>query len=375
MPHVLVTNDFPPKFGGIQSYLYELWRRLPAGMATVYTTAHEQAAEFDRAQALRIVRSERSLLLPTSSMVSIIDRLARETGSGLVVLDPALPLGLLGPRLAKRYGVIVHGAEITVPGRLPLARPVLGHVLSSGAWLLAGGTYPAAEAHRAAGGRLPAVTQIPPGVDITRFRPLSGPQRLAAREHLGLPRDSVIVLGLGRLVPRKGMDVLIRAVSRLQGTRPELVLVIGGSGRDEPRLRAIASSAGVRVKWLGSVSEIDKPLVYGAADVYAMCCRDRWFGLEQEGFGIVFLEAAACGIPQLAGESGGSAEAVVNGETGIVVSDPGDYRSVARALEPLLDDVALRERFGAAARARAVTEFDYDKLAGVLQQALIEAGG
>ncbi|MGO9559276.1 MAG: glycosyltransferase family 4 protein [Acidimicrobiales bacterium] len=375
MPHLLVTNDFPPKHGGIQSYLYELWRRLPTGMATVYTTSYPGAGRFDAAQEFPVMRSEHSVLWPTPALVSRVDRLAEETGAGLVVLDPALPVGLAGPRLAKPYGVVVHGAEITVPGRLPAARDLLREVLSSAAWIVAAGGYPAAEARRAAGSRLPPVTEVPPGVDVERFFPLSGEQRRAARLRLGLPEDALVVVSISRLVPRKGMDVLIRAVARLQRSRPELVLAIGGAGRDERRLKAVAAVADVPVRWLGRISDEDLPLAYGAADVYAMCCRDRWFGLEQEGFGIVFLEAAACGVPQLAGSSGGSAEAVLDGETGFVVEDPANDRAVAAALEPLLDDTSLRERLGAAARERAVAHFGYDKLALRLERALIEAGG
>ena len=375
VPHLLVTNDFPPKHGGIQSYLYELWRRLPPGMATVFTTAHEDADSFDAEQAFEVVRSDRSLLLPTAGMARRIERLAGATGSGLVVLDPALPLGLVGERLSTSYAVVAHGAEITVPGRLPLARHALGRVLTSASWIVAAGGYPAAEARRAGGGRLPPVTEIPPGVDAGRFRPLDEPARLAARRHLGLPSDALVLLSVSRLVPRKGMDVLIRAVARLQRTRPDLVLAIGGAGRDERRLAAIARLAGVQVRWLGRLSEEDLPLAYGSADVFAMCCRERWLGLEQEGFGIVFLEAAACGVPQVAGRSGGSAEAVEDGETGFVVSDPGDERQVAAALEPLLDDPALRRELGEAARTRAVEQFSYDLLARRLERSLLEAGG
>ena len=375
MPHLLVTNDFPPKHGGIQSYLYELWRRLPPGTATVLTTAHDGAEAFDSGQPFAVVRSGRSLLLPTAEMARRIDRLVAETGSGLVVLDPALPLGLVGERLSTGYAVVAHGAEITVPGRLPVSRRALGRVLTSASWIVAAGGYPAAEARRAGRGRLPPVTEIPPGVDAERFSPLGEPARAAARRRLGLPLDALVLLSVSRLVPRKGMDVLIRAVARLQRTRPDLVLAIGGAGRDERRLRTVARLAGVQVHWLGRLSEGDLPLAYGAADVFAMCCRDRWLGLEQEGFGIVFLEAAACGVPQVAGRSGGSAEAVQDGETGFVVSDPGDEREVAAALEPLLDDPSLRRAFGAAARTRAVEHFSYDLLARRLERTLLEAGG
>ena len=129
------------------------------------------------------------------------------------------------------------------------------------------------------------------------------------------------------------------------------------------------------MRLLGRVEHDDLPALYGCADVYAMLCRNRWAGLEQEGFGIVFLEAAAAGVPQVAGDSGGAAEAVVDGETGLVVADPSDPAAAAHALARLLDDPDLRTRMGDRARTRAVADFDYDALALRLGGALDAAGG
>ena len=129
MRHLLVTNDFPPKLGGIQSYLWELWRRLPPDSFAVLTAAHPEAGAFDGAQPFRVLRTDTRVLLPTPWIRRRIDRAARELDASLIVLDPALPLGLLGPRLREPYAVVLHGAEVTVPGRLPLAAPVLSRVL------------------------------------------------------------------------------------------------------------------------------------------------------------------------------------------------------------------------------------------------------
>jgi phosphatidylinositol alpha-1,6-mannosyltransferase len=171
------------------------------------------------------------------------------------------------------------------------------------------------------------------------------------------------------------MDVLIEAVGALSGDRPDLTLAIGGGGRDRRRLELRARRCGARVRFLGRVSEEDLPLLDASADVWAMCCRARWFGLEQEGFGIVFLEAAATGVAQLAGRSGGSDEAVVDGQTGLVVDRPQDSTAVGAALARLLDDTDLRQRLGEQARRRAVTEFDYDRLARRLHEALVQVSG
>jgi phosphatidylinositol alpha-1,6-mannosyltransferase len=155
----------------------------------------------------------------------------------------------------------------------------------------------------------------------------------------------------------------VRASARLRTWNADLTVAIGGSGRDRRRLELLARGSGAPVRFLGRVSDDDLPRLYGCADVFAMVCRNRWFGLEQEGFGIVFLEAAAAGVPQVAGASGGSDEAVVDGETGLVVRDPRDPAEVAAALRSLFDDTDRARRMGEAARRRAVAEFSYDVLA------------
>ena len=367
--HLLVTNDFPPKHGGIQSYLWELWRRLPPEDTTVLTTAYPGAAAWDAAQPFRVVRANDKVLLPRPHLAKTIDALADEVGARVVMLDPALPIGLVGPRLRHRYGLVLHGAEITVPGRLPGSRALLRRVLRGAAVVISAGGYSLAEAERAAGHELPA-TNVPPGVDVARFRPLTQQRRRETRAHFGLPDGAVVALGVSRLVPRKGFDVLLRAAARLRRTHPDFVVAIAGGGRDRDRLERIAGETNAETRFLGRVDDEDLPDLYGSADIFAMLCRNRWFGLEQEGFGIVFLEAAAAGVPALAGASGGAAEAVRDGVTGFVVDPPDELDAATAALGRLLDDSALRQRMGTTARARAVEEFSYDVLAARLQAAL-----
>jgi phosphatidyl-myo-inositol dimannoside synthase len=212
-------------------------------------------------------------------------------------------------------------------------------------------------------------------VDGGRFTPLDPEARRAARGRFGLPVDGPLIVSVSRLVPRKGMDVLIEAALRLRPSFPQLSLAIAGRGRDQRRLERIARAAGRWVRLLGGVPEDDLPALLGAADVFAMACRDRWGGLEQEGFGIVFVEAAAAGVPQVAGASGGSDEAVDDGVTGFVVERPQDPAAVAAALRRLLVDRDRRQRMGAAARVRATSSFSYDLLAPRLADALAEMGG
>jgi phosphatidylinositol alpha-1,6-mannosyltransferase len=376
MTHVLVTNDYPPKTGGIQSYLWELWRRLPAGETVVLTARGPSGAaarSFDRAERYPIVRTRAPVLLPTPGLARTIRTVAADAGAGLVLLDPALPLGMLGPSLGLPYGVVLHGAEVTVPGRLPAGRPLLARVLRHATLIVAAGGYPAREARRAAGDELARTVIVPPGVDSERFRPLDPAQRRAARLRHGLPADGRLIVSVSRLVPRKGMDVLIEAAARLGRTRPDLTVAIGGKGRDARRLSALVRRTGAPVRLLGFVPEVDLPALDGAADVWAMICRNRWGGLEQEGFGIVFLEAAATGVPQVAGRSGGADEAVVDGETGTVVDHPDDPAAVTLALARLLDDEELRVKMGTAARERVAAEFDYDVLGRRLLSALVDA--
>jgi phosphatidyl-myo-inositol dimannoside synthase len=367
--HLLVTNDFPPKVGGIQSYLWELWRRLPPEDVTVLTTAHPDARRWDRQQPFRVVRTRSRVLLPHPRLRGVISGLVREIEAPLVLLDPALPVGLVGPSLPVPYGVVLHGAEVTVPGRLPGARHLLARVLGSARGVVAAGGYPLTEAERALGRPLDAVV-VPPGVDTRRFVPLDAARRIEERRRHGLDPGATLVVSVSRLVPRKGMDVLIEAAARVRHEVPRLEVAIAGGGRDRDRLERLIAHHRAPVRLLGRVDDDLLPGLYGCADVFAMLCRNRWFGLEQEGFGIVFLEAAATGVAQVAGNSGGAAEAVAHGRTGLVVEDPRSVDQVAVALRELAAAPERAERLGRAARRRAVTEFSYDCLAGELGAAI-----
>ena len=360
MTSLLVTNDFPPKLGGIQSYLFELWRRLPPEETCVLTTPYAGDRAFDAAQPFRVERTAERVLFPTRSLARRIDALGADVGAEVVFLDPMLPLGMLGVRLRRApYVVITHGAEVTLPGRLPGSSRLARRVLERAAGIVAAGAYPAQEALRAAGGRLSGVV-IPPGVDTDRFRPLEPDARAAVRARFGLDPARPLVLGVSRLVPRKGFDVLLDAAA---GLDPDVRIVIAGGGRDRSRLERRAARLGIagRVRFLGRVQDNELSALYACADVFAMPCRDRWGGLEAEGFGIVFLEAGACGIPAVAGRAGGATEAIVDGETGFLV-DPRDAGELRAVLAKLLDDPALRSRMGTQARERARRDFSYDRL-------------
>lgn len=370
MRHLLVTNDYPPKFGGIQNYLWELYRRLPSDEFGVLTRPYPGWQAWDAQQGHNIIRTRQRVLLPEPWLARQVRQTAAELKADFVMFDPAVPVGALGPSLGLPYGVILHGAEVTVPGRVPGARSVLGAVLRKSQLVVTAGDYSTREAERAAGQSLP-VAVVPPGVDVERFVPLDEQRRADVRSAYGISASAPVVLTLSRLVPRKGMDVLIDAAAVLQHKHPDLVVLIAGGGRDRARLERRVHSRRSPVRFLDRVPDAEVADLYGIADVFSMVCRVRWGGLEQEGFGIVFLEAAAAGVAQVAGRSGGAAEAVANGETGLVVQQPRVVGDVVAAIGTLLDDPAMRHRMGAAARARAVEGFSYDHLAGRFRSALL----
>jgi phosphatidylinositol alpha-1,6-mannosyltransferase len=366
--HLLVTNDYPPKTGGIQVYLHELWRRLEPQRAVVVTANSDPNAEaFDATSEIVVERvPAKTLFLPTWRARRAIESAITRHQPDLVLIDPAWPLGLLGPSLSVPYGVVVHGAEVTVPGRIPIVASSLRYVLKKAAVVICAGSYPESEVRRIAAEFTPPIIQVTPGVDTWRFTPLDPARRAGVRQSLGLSEGAFLVSSYSRLVPRKGMDTLIRAATRLRPHFPDLQVAIGGSGRDEKRLRTLATRLGAPVTFLGRVPDDVLVEWLGASDLMVMDCRSRWFGLEQEGFGIVFVEAAATGVPQIAGRSGGSHEAVQNGVTGFVVADSRSDELLAKAMRTLMVDDDQRRQFGRAARMAAVERFDWNALAARL---------
>ncbi|MGH9047692.1 MAG: glycosyltransferase, partial [Acidimicrobiales bacterium] len=178
-PTLLATNDFPPKVGGIQSYLWELWRRLDPGSTVVLTArSHRAHASFDREEGERGLRISRVnapiLFFPTPFALRRIRAVCAEVKPDLVLLDPVWPLGLLGSRLGIPYGVILHGAEVAIPARIPLVRRGLASTLRGASIIVSAGHYPVEAAERATGVNLTNVVEVPPGVDSARYGRLVG---------------------------------------------------------------------------------------------------------------------------------------------------------------------------------------------------------
>jgi len=370
--HLLVTNDYLPKTGGIQVYLHELWQRLEPGRAAVLTaSSHPDAAAFDAASDVVIERvPNKTLFAPSWSAYRQIEAAIERHQPDLVLLDPVWPLGLLGRFLSRPYGVVLHGAEVTIPGRIPVIASTLRSVLRHAEVVVCAGTYPESVARHSLGEYLPSVVQVPPGADTERFVPLDAEQRSAVRRELGRSDDEFIIASYSRLVPRKGIDILIEAAALLAPRHPQLRVLIGGNGRDRERLEKLATAKHAPVSFLGRVEDDLLPGFLGASDLMVMNCRSRWLGLEQEGFGIVFVEAAAAGVAQIAGRSGGSHEAVRHEVTGLILENSRSPKALAEAIEGLINDPERLAVLSHQARAVAERTWDWRTLATSLSDGL-----
>ncbi|TDD79583.1 glycosyltransferase family 4 protein [Actinomadura rubrisoli] len=349
---LVVTNDFPPRPGGIQTFVHGLVARRPPGSVVVYAPAWKGAAAFDARQPFPVVRHPGSLMLPEPGVLRRAGDVLRAEGCDSVVFGAAAPLGLLAPALrrrgAERLVGITHGHEAGWAS-LPVARGVLGRIGDGVDVLTYLGEYTRSRMARALSPAAAArMARLAPGVDERTFRPGAGGDAIRARHGLA---DRPVVVCVSRLVPRKGQDALIHAWPRVLRAVPDAALLLVGGGPYRADLERLAASLGVgrSVVLTGSVPWEELPAHYDAGDVFAMPCRTRRRGLDVEGLGIVYLEASATGLPVVAGDSGGAPDAVLPGETGTVV--PG--RSVARvadALTGLLTDPGRARKMGEAGR-------------------------
>ncbi|WP_040586660.1 glycosyltransferase family 4 protein [Sciscionella marina] len=363
---LLITNDFPPALGGIQSYVDELARRLDPASLVVLGPHTEGAAEHDARLPFPVVRHT-GMLLPTRPVLNTARRLLAEYGCRSVWFGAAAPLGLLAAPLrragARRVLASTHGHEVGW-SMLPGARSVLRRIGEHTDVLTFVSRYTRSRVASAFGPHA-GFEYLPPAVDGAWFRPdpLAG-KRIRLQLGLGERR---VVLCLSRLVPRKGIDTLLAALPRILAVAPDAVLLVAGTGRDTPRLRGIAERAGLgdRVVFAGAVPQGELADWYNAADVFAMPCRTRGFGLDVEGFGMVFLEAAACGLPVVAGNSGGAPESVRAGETGYTV-DGRDTGVVTRAVLRALEARGM----GAAGRERVLEHWSWEQRAHRLAELL-----
>ncbi|MGW5415911.1 glycosyltransferase family 4 protein [Actinomadura geliboluensis] len=369
---LFVTNDFPPRPGGIQAFVHGLAARRPAGSVVVYAPAWKGAAEFDARQPFPVVRHPGSLMLPEPGVLRRAADVLRAEGCDSVVFGAAAPLGLLAPALrrrgAERLVGITHGHEAGWAA-LPVARHLLRRIGDDLDVLTYLGEYTRTRLARAlAPGAAARLARLAPGVDEKVFHRNTGGEEIRARHGLA---DRPVVVCVSRLVPRKGQDALIHAWPRVLREQPDAALLLVGGGPYRDRLQRLAASLGVdrSVVFTGGVSWEELPAHYDAGDVFAMPCRTRRRGLDVEGLGIVYLEASATGLPVVAGDSGGAPDAVLDGETGLVV--PGrSVAGIAAALTGLLADPARARAMGERGRAWVEREWRWEvqaaRLGGLL---------
>ncbi|MFC7842193.1 glycosyltransferase family 4 protein [Streptomyces sp. NPDC057382] len=376
---LIVTNDFPPRPGGIQAFLHNMALRLDPQRLVVYASTWKRGREgieatraFDAEQPFTVVRDRTTVLLPTPGATGRAVELLREHGCTSVWFGAAAPLGLMAPALrragAERLVATTHGHEAGW-AQLPAARQLLRRIGDATDTITYLGEYTRSRIATAltpeAASRM---VQLPPGVDEKTFHPASGGEEVRAR--LGLT-DRPVVVCVSRLVRRKGQDTLIEAMPRILAAEPDTVLLIVGGGPYEQDLRRLARETGVAasVRFTGSVPWSELPAHYGAGDVFAMPCRTRRGGLDVEGLGIVYLEASATGLPVVAGDSGGAPDAVLDGETGWVVRG-GSPEDAADRITALLGDAELRRRMGERGREWVEEKWRWDLLAERLEELL-----
>ncbi|WP_327147603.1 glycosyltransferase family 4 protein [Nocardia sp. NBC_01329] len=370
---LLVTNDFPPRPGGIQSYLQALAGQLPSDDLVVYAPRWrgDSHTRFDAKQPFQVVRHPTTLMLPTPAVLRRARKVLRTEGCETVWFGAAAPLALLAAPLRKagahRILASTHGHEVGW-SMLPAARQAL-RVIGNNTDVV---TYVSKYTRRrfaAAFGPDAALEYLPPGVDTETFRP-DPAARAELRKRYGLG-DRPTVVCLSRLVPRKGQDVLLIAMHRIKERIPGAVLVIAGSGPYEDKLRGLADALGLAddVVFTGRVPAAELAAHHTLADVFAMPARTRGAGLDVEGLGIVYLEASASGVPVVAGTSGGAPETVLDGKTGRVV-DGRRADHVADAIADILADRDAAAEMGAAGRAFVERQWRWDTLGARLRQLL-----
>jgi phosphatidylinositol alpha-1,6-mannosyltransferase len=371
---LLVTNDFPPRPGGIQSFLYGIVSRLDPEEIVVLTSRWRGWEEWDAQQPFRVIRYDTEMLLPNPGVRRHAVEMFREHGCTDAWFGAAAPLGLLAPALreagAQRIIATTHGHEIgwaRVPGFRQALRRIAGDV-DAITYL---GDYTRVRLEAALGSDAVKLHRLAPGVDIDLFDPAAdGSERRAA---LGWT-DRPVVVCVSRLMPRKGQDILVRALPEIRQQVGDVGLLLVGGGPARSRIGALAKEHDVtkHVHVTGSVPFEQLPSWFRAGDVFAMPCRERLNGLDVEGLGMVFLEAAACGLPVVAGRSGGSPDALIDGETGVLV-DGNRPEEVAEATAGLLLDRSRATAMGQRGREWVTQSWTWPAVVETLER-LVTSG-
>lgn len=370
MKTLIVTNDFPPKVGGVSHYVDEIVRRFAPGKVRVFAPAWPGAAAFDAAYPHEVIRWGSRVLIPTPGARDRIVDLVRADRPDVLVFGAALPFALLGGAVRRRTGVpfaaFTHGVEVGW-GRIPTGRAVLRRIAREASLLTAVSGW-TERVLRSVVGPGPRIEFLPPGVDTTLFHPDVSDELVRARHALD---GGPVICSVSRLVPRKGQDQIIKALPEIANEFPGVRFLIVGSGRYERRLRTLARARRVadRVLFAGRVPYEELPGYFRSGDVFAMPCRSRHLGLEVEGFGGVFLQALAVGRPCVIGDSGGAPELSRDGEAGVVV-DGRSSRAVGQGILTLLGDPQRAFKMGSAGADWVHRDLGWDAIVSRLRDLL-----
>jgi phosphatidylinositol alpha-1,6-mannosyltransferase len=373
---LIVTNDFPPRVGGIESFVLAMAQRMDPSEVVVHTARQAGDAGFDATLPFPVIRDPSRLMLPTPAITGRSVGIARDMSCDAVWFGAAAPLGLMADALKRKAGVrrtvaTTHGHEIWW-AKTPGTRQLLHRIGESNDVVTYLGDFTRAQIARALSpAAVNRMVQLTPGVDTALFDP--SVDGAPIRELYGLG-DRPVVLCVSRFVERKGQDVLVEALPLIQREVPEAALLLVGDGRMRERLVRLAEERGVSrdVVFAGAKPWAETPPYYAAADVFCMPCRTRKGGLEVEALGIVFLEAAAVGLPVVVGNSGGAPDAVLDGRSGYVV-DGTSPEAVARSLVNVLTRPDLAARLGEEGREWVRDQWGWDRMSARLQMALAGA--
>ena len=361
---LLVTNDLGPQAGGIESFILGLLGELDGSDIVIYTSSEPGDQTFDKElrqkYGVEVIRDRAKILLPTPRVNRSVAHVMKQYKSEYVWFGAAAPLGWMAGHLrrhgAKRIVAITHGHEVWWSKVWPfnLVMKAMSQKIDAFGYL---GDFTKRAMSSAISTQLKMV-RIAPGISINHFTPGTKSEELA--KELDVFGKKVIVC-LGRLVHRKGQDRLIEAMPDVLKKIPDAVLLIVGEGPRREALKKIVAEKELEnsVKIVGRLSYEQLPMVIRLGDIFAMPSRSRFFGLEVEGLGIVYLEASACGVPVIAGASGGAPDAVLPGETGLVV-DGTDVEAISASIVYLLNDDELRSRMGKRGREWAVNEWSWE---------------
>jgi phosphatidylinositol alpha-1,6-mannosyltransferase len=375
---LVITNDFPPRVGGIESFVLAMVRRMPPDQVVVHTARQPGDAAFDSTLAFPVVRDPAALMVPTPRIAARSVAIARDLGCESVWFGAAAPLGLMANRLRTRAGVrrtvaTTHGHEVwwaSTPG----TRSLLRRIGDTNDVLTYLGPYTRQRIARALSAKAVArMVQLTPGVDDAVFHPGVDGTPVRVRHGLG---DRPVVVCVSRLVERKGQDMLIRSLPLIHRRVPDAAVLIVGDGPQRADLERLVDELDLRrdVVFAGAKPWVETPPFFAAGDVFCMPTRTRKAGFEVEGLGIVYLEASACGLPVVAGDSGGAPDAVQPGVTGYVVNGR-SREEIADRVATLLLDRDLARKMGDEGRRWVEQRWRWDDLAAQLQLMLQHEGG